>query len=247
MYFIVFDLELNQDFSSLQNLYKKILPIPFEIIQIGAVKLDSGFNTIDTFNRYVKPTIYTKINPFITELTGITTDQLQSEEQFPEIYKAFTEFIAGTDSIFCIWGTSDIKELFGNVEIHILSSKLLPRRFINIQPYVSMYFNFPPKNLLRLQHAVELLNLPIKYTFHNAFYDAYYTAEIFKKIYNSFIHPTIYDPSFITIKPRQPKREIDIDGLLNQFEKMYTRKITEEEQGMILLAYKMGKTNQFLK
>ena len=123
MYFIVFDLELNQDFSSLQNLYKKTSSVPFEIIQIGAVKLDSEFNTVDTFNRYVKPTIYTKINPFITELTGITTEQLQSEEQFPEIYKAYTEFIAGTDSIFCIWGTSDIKELFRNVEEHHLNSK----------------------------------------------------------------------------------------------------------------------------
>lgn len=247
MYFIVFDLELNQDFSSLKDLYKKRSSMPFEIIQIGAVKLDSEFNTVDTFNRYIKPTIYTKINPFITELTGITTEQLQSEEQFSEIYKAYTEFIAGPESIFCIWGTSDIKELFRNAENHHLNSDLLPRRFINLQPYVSMYFNFPPKNLLRLQHAVEALNLPIKYTFHNAFYDAYYTAEIFKKINNSFIQPKIYDPACITIKPRQPKREIDIDGLLNQFEKMYARKMTEEEQRIIILAYKMGKTNQFLK
>lgn len=247
MYFIIFDLELNQDFSSLQDIYEKRTSVPFEIIQIGAVKLDSEFNTVDTFNRYVKPTFYTRINPFITELTGITTEQLQAEEQFPEIYKAFTEFLAGTDCVFCIWGTSDIKELFRNVEKHNLSSKLLPRKYINIQPYVSMYFNFPPKNLLRLQHAVEALNIPQKYTFHNAFYDAYYTAEIFKRIYNSFIQPKIYDPSYIAINPRQPKKEIDIDGLINQFEKMYSRKMTKEEQGIIILSYKMGKTNQFLK
>lgn len=247
MHFIVFDLELNQDFSSSQDIYEKRLSLPFEIIQIGAVKLDSEFNTVDTFNRYVKPTFYTKINPFITELTDITTEQLQKEEQFPEIYNAYAEFISGTDSIFCTWGTSDIKELFKNAEKHNLSTKLLPRRFINIQPYVSMYFNFPPKNLLRLQHAVEALNIPIKYTFHNAFYDAYYTSEIFKRIYNSFIQPKIYDPSYITINSRQPKREIDIDGLIKQFEKMYSRKMSEEEQSIIILSYKMGKTNQFLK
>jgi DNA polymerase III epsilon subunit-like protein len=247
MHFIVFDLELNQDFSSLQDLYKTRSSLPFEIIQIGAVKLDSEFNTVDTFNCYVKPTFYSKINSFITELTGITTEQLQSEERFPEIYKAFTKFIDGSDSIFCIWGKSDIKELSRNIEMHQLNSKPLPRRFINIQPYVSIYFNFPPKNLLRLQHAVEALNLPINYTFHNAFYDAYYTAEIFKKVYNSFIQPEIYEPTIITIKPRQPKREIDLDGLLNQFEKMYARKMTQEEKSIILLAYKMGKTNQFLK
>lgn len=247
MDFIVFDLELNQDFSSLQKLNEKCSSAPFEIIQIGAVKLDSEFKTVATFNRYIKPTIYAKINPFITELTGITTEQLQSEEQFPEVYKAYTEFMAGTDSIFCTWGESDIKELFRNTEKHQLSTKLLPSKFINLQPYVSMYFNFPPKNLLRLQHAVEALKLPMEYTFHDAFNDAYYTAEIFKKIYNSFIQPKIYDPPYITIRPRQPKRELDIESLLNQFEKMYSRKMTEEEKGIILLAYKMGKTSQFVK
>jgi inhibitor of KinA sporulation pathway (predicted exonuclease) len=247
MYFIVFDLELNQDFSSFQNPHAKRSSVPFEIIQIGAVKLDLQFNTVGTFNRYVKPTFFTKINPFITELTGITTDQLQTEERFPEIYEAYTEFVAGPDSIFCVWGTSDMKELFSNAENHNLSSKLMSRRFINIQPYVSMYFNFPPKNLLRLEHAVEALNLPIEYKFHDAYNDAYYTAEIFKKIYNSFIQPKIYDPPATAVKPRQPKRELDTDGLLKQFEKMYAREMTEEEKSIILLAYKMGKTGQFLK
>lgn len=247
MHFIVFDLELNQDFSSIQITDNKRKPAPFEIIQIGAIKLDADFNTVDTFNRFIKPTFYTKISPFISELTGITTEQLQTEKQFLEIYYEYIEFIGGTDSIFCTWGTSDIKELFKNAELHNLSTKPFPRGFINIQPYVSLYFNFSAKNLLRLEHAVEALNIQVEYTFHNAFHDAYYTAEIFKKVYNSFIQPKIYDPSHVYIKPRQPKRSIDIDGLVKQFEKMYDRSLTDVEQDMIILAYKMGKTGQFLK
>jgi len=247
MYFIIFDLEFNQDFSSLYNFDRKRSHYPFEIIQIGAIKLDSKFNTIATFNRYVMPTFYTRINPFITELTGITTEQLLLEEPFPEIYKAYTEFIDGTDSVFCIWGLADIKGLIRNVEDHQLNERLLPNMFINLQPYVSKHLNLPQKNLVGLQHAVEVLNIPITYPFHNAFHDALYTAEVFKKIYNSSIQPKLYDPSYITIRPKYGKREIDIDKLLQQFEKMYARKITEEEQGMIKLAYKMGRTNQFLK
>ncbi|MDF2985077.1 MAG: polymerase [Eubacterium sp.] len=246
MNYIVFDLELNQDFSSLQPVGKSARA-PFEIIQIGAVKLDSELNIIETFNRYIKPIFYSRVNPFITELTGITTGQLQSEEQFPEIYSTFSEFVSRTDSIFCVWGVSDIKELFRNVENHHLSSKFLPTRYINIQPYVSLYFNFDPGNLLRLQHAVEALNIPIKHQFHNAFGDAFYTAEIFKKIYNSFMQPKHYDPSGLIIKPRQPRREIDINALIAQFEKMYSRQMTAEEKSIIMLAYKMGKTHQFLK
>ncbi len=222
-------------------------PYPFEIIQIGAIKLDSEFNTEGTFNRYVKPTIYTRINPFVTELTGITKEQLQTEEPFPEIYKAYTAFINENDSIFCTWGMSDITELFRNTEEHQLSHRFLPRRVINLQPYVSMHFNLSRKNLLRLQHAVELLHIPIKYPFHNALHDAFYTAEIFKKIYTSSIQPIPYDPSHRTIRPKPRRRVIDTNKLLQQFEKMYARKITEEEQEMIKLAYKMGRTNQFLK
>ncbi|EHQ87718.1 3'-5' exonuclease [Desulfosporosinus youngiae] len=247
MSFIIFDLEFNQDISSLQNFDRERSPCPFEIIQIGAVKLDLEFNTVGTFNRYVKPTFYTRINPFVTELTGITTEQLLTEEPFPEIYKAYTMFIAETDSIFCTWGMSDITELLRNIEDHQLSHRFLSKRVINLQPYVSRQFNLSQKNLLRLQHAVELLHIPITYPFHNALQDAFYTAEIFKKVYNSSIRPEVYEPSCRTMRPKHQKRVIDIAKLLQQFEKMYARKITEEEQEMIKLAYKMGRTNQFLK
>lgn len=100
---------------------------------------------------------------------------------------------------------------------------------------------------MRLQHAVEILNIPITYPFHDALGDAYYTAEIFKKIYNSSIQPKLYDPSYIPIRPKQQKRVIDTNKLLQQFEKMYALEITEEEKEIIKLAYKMGRTNQFLK
>ena len=247
MSFIIFDLEFNQDVSSLQNFDRKRSTYPFEIIQIGAIKFDSEFNTVGTFNRYIKPTFYTRINPFVTELTGITTEQLLTEEPFPEIYKAYTTFINESASIFCTWGMSDITELFRNVEDHQLSHRLLPKKVINLQPHVSIYFNLSLKNLLSLQNAVELLHIPITYAFHNALHDAFYTAEILKKVYSSSIQPKPYDPSHRTFRPKHRTRVIDIDKLLQQFEKMYARKITKEEQEMIKLAYKMGRTNQFLK
>ena len=153
MHYIVFDLEFNQDFSSLQNFNSSSSRYPFEITQIGAVKLDSDFRTISTFNRYIKPTFYAEVSPFITELTGITTAQLLSEETFPNVFNAFTEFIGKQDIIFCIWGMSDIKELFRNTEYHQLSNASLPRHFINIQPYVSKYFQLSSKQLMSLETA----------------------------------------------------------------------------------------------
>jgi len=214
MQYIVLDLEFNQDIYSLNILDKQKLKSTFEIIQIGAIKLDSKFNTIATFDRFIKPVIYPKINSFIAELTGITTQQLLEEELFVEVFDAFIKFIDDTDSIFCTWGMSDIKELFKNVEFHGLNLNLLPRMFINLQPYVSIYLDLPYKKQLRLEHAVELLGIQANYKFHNAIYDAYYTAQIVKKINNPYIIPRYYDPTYATIRPRQRKQVIEFDKLI---------------------------------
>ncbi|WP_341421131.1 hypothetical protein [Clostridium magnum] len=39
-----------------------------------------------------------------------------------------------------------------------------------------------------LHNAIELLHIPVKKQFHNAFNDACYTVEVFKKIYNKDIN-----------------------------------------------------------
>ncbi len=242
MHYIVFDLEFNQDASS--ERFSKSL---FEIIQIGAIKLDSDFSTLATFNRFVKPAIYKKITPLVTDLTGITLEQLQSEEYFPDVYQDFILFIGGSDAVFCSWGLSDIRELFRNIDYYKLDKQPLPHMFINLQPHASRHLGLSSKRLLRLQNVVESLNIAKKYDFHHALYDAYYTAEIFIKINPSSIQPQRYDPSYVKTKPRQRKQKIDFAGLIEQFEKMYARTMNEDEQEMIKLAYKMGRTHQFLK
>ncbi|MBN7771774.1 3'-5' exonuclease [Clostridium aminobutyricum] len=247
MHYIVFDLEFNQDFSSSHSFSKEKKQCPFEIIQIGAVKLDQYFNTITTFNRYVKPTLYSVVKPYITDLTGITTEQLLSEKPFPQVFNDYVDFIGKEDSVLCVWGMADIKELFRNVEFHKLDKQCLSESFINLQPYVSAHFGFSKAKQVGLQSAVEALQISMPYPFHSALHDAYYTAEILKKIQNPEIQPKRYDPHYVAIRPVRPKKNIDFEKLLQQFEKMYDRELSKEEQDMIILAYKMGKTHQFLK
>lgn len=261
MQYIVFDLEFNQDFSSLnessslhdylstQNTYSKY-HFPFEIIQIGAVKLDMMFHTISTFNRYIKPSFYLKISPAITELTSITTEQLQGEKSFQKVLKDYISFIEQpTETIFCLWGNADIKVLYKNTILHGLDYHVLPKQYINIQPYTSLHLGLSANQLLRLQMAVAMLQIPIKQPFHNAYYDAFYTSEILKKIYSPSMQPLLYNPKEIekrVQRPRNPKRVIDFEGLFAQFEKMYQREMSTEEKTIIKLAYQMGKTGQFL-
>lgn len=244
MQYIVMDLEFNQDLT--MELPSNLTKYPYEIIQIGAVKLDSNLTIVSTFDRYVKPTIYEKVSPFIVELTGIETYQLLDQEPFPVVFQDFMNFIGKEDVIFGIWGMADMKELYRNAQYHQLEHFLTNVRYINIQPYVSIHFGFPSNQLLRLQYAVTALDIPEDYPYHDAYHDAYYTAEILKKIFHMNLQPKIYDPNTISIKIRKPKKVIDYEGLFQQFEKMYDRELTLEEKDMITLAYKMGKTGQFL-
>lgn len=244
--YIVFDLEFNQDFSD-ETVKIKGSMFPFEIIQIGAVKLDSQFNVVDSFNRFVKPDIYKRISPFIEELTGIKTEMILKQKSFQELYTEFLEFVGDVNSILCVWGMADIRELYKSADYYRLDKSLLPKMYINIQPYASLYFHMPKRVQLRLQSVIEMLNIPISNEFHNALNDSYYTAHIFKKIYNEYIQPTIYDPNYVKPRIRLPKKVIDTDALIEQFQKMNNRALSDEEKSMIILAYKMGKTSQFLK
>lgn len=231
MYYIVFDMEFNKG----------------EIIQIGAYRLDEDFNILATFNRYIKPSIYEEIEPRITEMTQITTEQLQNEASFPEVYKDFVAFTMGTDSVFCTWSMIDLKVLFRNAKHFQVDTNLLPSHFINIQPFASLYLNQSRKKLLGLEAVTMALDITVNDVFHNALHDAYYTTMIFKKIYTPSMVPQKYDPNHKKEQPRQKKRVIDFDGLIKQFEKMHAREMSIEEADIIKLAFKMGYTHQFIK
>jgi DNA polymerase III epsilon subunit-like protein len=253
MYYVVFDLEFNQDPDSLMLPHlmpdspEKKAKYPSEIIQFGAVKLDEDFNTVETFNRLVKPTIYSHISEFITELTGITRESLEAEQDFIQVYKEFLEFLDEPEIVLCVWGMIDMKELVRNAIYHNLNEKLLPNRYINIQPLASAHLGQPKKKPLSLRYCVEALGINISYSFHDALNDALYTAEVFKKVYSTEVKPRRYDPYVALKNERAPKMILDFPMLIAQFEKMFSHKMTAEEKEIIRLAYHMGKTGQFLK
>lgn len=247
MEYIIFDLEFNQGFDRKLNKTISNEKCPFEIIQIGAIKLDSKFNIIDTFNSYVKPTIYKEIHPFISRMTNIKDSDFNCSPTFPEVYNNFTEFISSQDPILCVWGSGDLKELYRNINYHKLASNTLPKSYINIQQHASKYFDNPAGKSIGLQNAISLLQLDEKMSYHNALNDAYYTAKVFIKIYNSSIVPDIY--MYTNIRPKtikySSKKKIDYDKLFDEFKKILNRELTKDEKKIINLAYNMGKTNQF--
>ncbi len=248
MNYIIFDLEFNQGYNFTKEAKTVINPkCPFEVIQIGAVKLNDNFETVDTLDVLVKPEIYTELNPFVKGITGLTIEDLDRGKPFKEMYKEFIEFIKTDRSVLCVWGVADIKELFRNIEYHELDTTPVPTEYINIQSYASKELNCQKGINIGLGNASQLLSIPIENNLHNAFNDAYYTAEVFKKIYSKEIKVKVYNPHKNTRlnKSDTQKHKIDTYNLMKQFEKMFKREMTTEEESIIKLAYIMGKTNQF--
>ena len=246
MNYIIFDLEFNQKpFDTSQNNYNHTPSLSFEIIQIGALKLSESFETISDFNALIKPSVFPSIHPFIEILTGINNAAVSSCKSFPQVYEEFLKFIGDEETIFCVWGLTDIKELIRNMKYYDLSFASISKSYIDIQRHASEYFNAPKDSKISLRTAINLLNLPANAEFHDALNDASYTAEVFKKIYNDNMKPQTY----VVDKPKRGfKRKVVIDSeaLIKQFEKMYEREISEEEKTMILLSYNMGRTRQFV-
>lgn len=246
MNYIIYDLEFNQkNNDSIDNTNNQPNNIPFEIIQIGAIKLNENFEIISTFNALIKPTIYKTVHPIVQNLTNITDEQLLCCNDFPTVYKDFLEFVGNDEIIICVWGMVDIKELIRNVNFYNLSA-LQISKYIDVQTYASKYLKAEKKSKIGLKNAIELLNIPIKRNFHDAFNDAYYTSEIFKIIYDNKMKPTAYKPTTYR-KTSKPKEKIDTVSLIKQFEKLYNREMSEEEKSIIKLAYIMGKTRQFIQ
>lgn len=224
----------------------KSVEMPFEIIQIGALKLNEDLEIISTFERLIKPSLYKEIHPFIEDLTQITTDMVENKELFPTVYKDFMNFIGSDDFIMCVWGVDDIKQLMRNINFHKLNIHNNIKKYIDIQKLASKEFNMPKGNRLGLKTAVEFWNIPITNDFHNALNDAVYTADVFRKVFTSNIKPCVYsNPNYN--RSSKSSLKVDTENLLAQFEKMFNRKMTKEEKCIIRIAYNMGKTNQFLK
>lgn len=248
MNYVIYDLEFNQKTNKSEEIDEStnlnVCEMNFEIIQIGAVKLNENFETISTFSSLIKPTLYKEIHPFVEKLTKITTEMTDAAENFTAVHEKFLKFIGEEETVLCIWGTADIKELIKNLKFHNISYSYIDK-YIDIQKYASKYLNAPPKSRIGLRNSIELLSLPIEGEFHDAFNDAYYTAEIFKIIHNDSVKPKIYTGTTHK-RISKPKEKINIAALIGQFEKMYNREMSEEEKTIIKLAYMMGKTNQFI-
>lgn len=176
MNYIVFDLEWNQPADGKSSKDRALL---FEIIEIGAVKLDEDGNKIAEFSETIKPQVYSKLNYHIQKMLGISMNELKRSGTFSQVCKRFIKW-CGDDVIFCTWGTQDLTELQRNMNYYNLEPLSEgPLMFYNIQSIYSDHIGGEDK-AYNLEAAVDNLGLSKEIPFHRAYADAYYTAKIMK-------------------------------------------------------------------
>ena len=78
MYYITLDLEWNQAYAQKALAVQKRLSCRLrgEVIQIGAVKMDSKMNICGSYQIIVKPQYFKKLHRHVSELTGISQEQM---------------------------------------------------------------------------------------------------------------------------------------------------------------------------
>ena len=79
MNYVVIDLEWNQSNTGEEP---EIKEIPFEIIDIGAIKLNNEKKMIDEFNQLVKPTVYQHMHKITSKLIHLHMKDLQKGRPF---------------------------------------------------------------------------------------------------------------------------------------------------------------------
>lgn len=177
MNYIVFDLEWNQ--SSIPELEEKRMPI--EIIEIGAVKLDSDFNLIDEYQSLVKPRLYKKIHSRVKEILTYDESELRLHGRpFDVVCREFLKWCGKEEYRFCTWGSCDLFQLQKNMDYYYMKPLPFPLPYYDLQ---EIYGSLTNQNTASsLEHAIRELDIPIIEPFHCAVNDARYTAYVFQNI-----------------------------------------------------------------
>ncbi len=173
---IVFDMEWNQPLNPESPLAIRLCTsLPFEIIQIGAVNLDTG----EQFKSTCCLQQYKVLSPRISKLTVISKQEVKDGEPFQHAMKRFKTF-CGKDPILMTWGFNDIPILRQNLTFYGLDTHFTDR-FYNLQ--IMFHQQFDPDSPMRgLSYAVEFFQIEMDDSYHDSLNDAAYTAAVAKRI-----------------------------------------------------------------
>ncbi|MBO6197668.1 MAG: exonuclease domain-containing protein [Butyrivibrio sp.] len=218
--YIVFDLEWNQGDAPVTKDNKTLV---FEIVEIGAVKLNEKREKIDEFAKLIKPQVHKHMHRITGKLIHLSMEDLEQGERFQDVAKEFLEW-CGEDPKFCTWGPLDLTEFQRNLDFFgmpLLSDR--PLAFYDVQKLYSLAYD-NGKSRRGLESAIDELGIGKDIPFHRALADAEYTAKIFRRLGEKALTRISFD-TYVT--PKTKKQEIRIT--FDNYEKYISREFANKE------------------
>ena len=181
MYYITLDLEWNQAYAQKALAVQKQLSsrLRGEVIQIGAVKLDENMTPCGSYQIIVKPKYFKKLHRHVSQLTGITQEQMDVGTPLTEAAVRFKRW-CGKNFAFLTWGPDDIPMLKENFHVNNIDATWLDRTYD-----LQKIFNTQTDGLSKqrsLEYAMEYFDLPQNLPAHDALNDAFFTALVAAKL-----------------------------------------------------------------
>lgn len=243
MNYIIFDLEWNQSSTGEEE---AVSSLPFEIVEIGAVKYNSRMEEMGRFCELIRPQVYLEMHKVTGQLIHLNMEELLEGDAFPEVMERFLAWCRESDNsaeqltgsrlresaehsaqyLFCTWGTQDLTELQRNMKyfgMEPLAEGPIP--FLDVQKLFSIAYE-DRRSRRALEYAVDFLHIPKEIPFHRAFSDAYYTAkvlarcnapEILKNVSYDVFHPPV-------------KREEEVKVQFDTYMKYISRQFADKDE-----------------
>ncbi len=224
MNYVVFDLEWNQ---CPDGKAYEVEGMPFEIIEIGAIKLNEEKVIVDSFHELVKPTVYKWIHARTREVIHLDYYNLLEGDEFPETVTRFLEW-CGEDYIFCTWGNQDLSELQRNMKFFQMLELLRgPILYYDVQKLFSLCFE-DGKVRRSLEDAVDMLRISKDLSFHRALTDAYYTGIVLQRIDKE----EIFEYTSLDVYQNPKKRREEYHLSYPTYDKYVSKEFPSKEKAM---------------
>lgn len=151
-----------------------------ETIEIGAIKIDASTNEIvDEYTCVVKPEFNYRIEPKITRLTGITTNEVRLARHFQAALADFVHWIGTENITIYSWSPSDYAQIHNECAAKDIMFPTEFTNWIDFQAEYPKYLGYSQHKCLSLKKAAQLIGTTmIPGCAHRALYDAQITADL---------------------------------------------------------------------
>lgn len=154
-----------------------------EIIQIGAVRVDSKGSIVDSFSSFVKPVYAKSVSRAVQELTGIRTCDLANAYTLDTVLEELRNWIGTKATRYVTWSETDLKQLKAESEKKSIPFPEQKGRWLDLQKIYPRFMEVGNGRQMALRVAADWYGIRIsEKDLHGAPYDAKLTAELLKNL-----------------------------------------------------------------